>query len=137
VSETQTSNEYGTRLLALIRAAGYATPTALARDAGISPSVLIRATQDESLPAMKTLNTIAPFLNMPASELVIRLYEAPRDLGEPLDVLLAEAHKMLDPGSALSEDQRTQLRQLLNAVLTGFRPTVAKARRDAKEKAGR
>ncbi len=64
-----------------IERAGYATPTALAREAGLTPSVVLRLVGGKSLPSVPTLQRLAPYLGLPEAELVAAAY--PNGTGQP------------------------------------------------------
>lgn len=76
VSESQQAevDGFGQLLLRAMANAGYRTPTALARDAGLSPSVILRWTRNEVVPSVRVLQQVAPLLNVDESELIAAAY---------------------------------------------------------------
>ncbi len=126
---------FGSYLAGLMEKCGFHRQLDLVKASGLSASTISRMMfSDEYVPDTRTFERLAAALNVNTAEVVLRHGSKTSDLGQPLDILLVEAHRMLAPDSPLSEAQQAHLRQLLDAVLAGFRPTMAMAWRDERAK---
>ena len=105
---------------------GYATPTDLARAAGVSPSVVLRWLKGETRPLVPLLDRVAPHLGAKLSTLV-RIAYPEIDNGiqvekaSSLHPLAAELQRRLGPQSSLSDDERDVLTRVIDSVLAPYR----------------
>jgi transcriptional regulator with XRE-family HTH domain len=123
-----TITAFGQQLLELLHNAGYATPTALARDAGLTPSMLGRWIYGKNLPTAAALRKVAPLLGVPVGDLIAAAYPTgdqpdlspPREIIRPPDVPMTLGRQVdawLHPESDLSPRGRDHLRKLINAAI--------------------
>jgi transcriptional regulator with XRE-family HTH domain len=105
---------------------GYATPTDLARAAGISPSVVLRWIKGETRPLVPLLDRVAPHLGAKLSTLV-RIAYPEIDNGIPIEdaptlhPIVAELQRRIGPQSTLSDDERDVLIRIVDSVLAPYR----------------
>jgi transcriptional regulator with XRE-family HTH domain len=125
VSEHQQADVYGFGqfLLSAMARAGYKSPTALARVANLSPSVILRWTRNEVVPSVRVLQQVAPLLGVPEADLIAAAHPAVD--APPVDPLaMKDAFTLgrqldawLHPDSDLSPRGRDHLRRLVEAAI--------------------
>lgn len=105
---------------------GYETPTAFARAAGISSSVVSRWLNGLVRPDVPLLERIAPHLGAKLSTLVRIAYPEideglPTEAASTLHPLAAELQRRLGPQSTLPEDQQEVLTRIVDSILAPYR----------------
>ncbi|HEY7223203.1 MAG TPA: XRE family transcriptional regulator [Micromonosporaceae bacterium] len=111
-------------LRSAIRAAGYATPTQLARDAELDPSVVLRWLGGSQRPTVRSLERVAPLLGRSTAEMVRAAY--PDRLGgdgtaeTPMHELAYVVDHVLSSDSPIPESDRAALEHVLRRVLEPY-----------------
>jgi transcriptional regulator with XRE-family HTH domain len=105
---------------------GYETPTAFARAAGISSSVVSRWLNGQVRPDVPLLERVAPYLGAKLSTLVRIAYPEidegiPIEEAVPLHPLAAELQRRLGPQSTLPDAEQEILARIVDSVLAPYR----------------
>lgn len=121
---------FGVRLAGAIRAAGFGTATAFARDLGTDPSVVIRWFKGQTTPTAEMIARIAPLIGVDQAELLSWAYPGtgPVRPVQPQHPLALELARMLAADSPLSDDERDLLEKLTDRVMDPLRKAMRRRR---------
>jgi len=114
-----------------IERAGYSSPTAFAKAAGLQPSVVLRWVGGETRPTAATAQHAAPLLGMTVTEMMEAAYPPDADAAtlRVLHPRAMQVDRLLGDGSPLPEADRMILERLLGHVLDPWLTTVRKRAR--------
>jgi transcriptional regulator with XRE-family HTH domain len=120
-----------------IARAKYVTPTDFARTAGVHPSAVSRWLSGQQVPTVRTLEKIAPFLQVNKNTLIAIAYpdgaEVPEDIptGPAPHRLALELERLLAEDSPVPAMDRDTLERVIDSVLQPYRRHMKGQRRSA------
>lgn len=118
----------------LIARAGYPTPTAFARAAGVNPSSASRWLTGEVVPGISTLEKIAPYLKTTKATLVGVAYPGAGYVPDALPdrpaphPLAVDVERLLADDSQVPDDERATLATLIEHIIKPYRRYLRKRR---------
>jgi hypothetical protein len=122
--------DFGSFLRTAIRAAGYASPTAFAREAELDPSVVLRWLGGVQRPTVSSLERVAPLLRRSTSDMVRAAY--PERLGTqaeaPMHELAYVVDRVLGSESTVPAKDREALEHVLRRMLEPYRRELRQRR---------
>lgn len=121
---------FGQWLSRHMRLRKFERPVDLARETGISPSLIGRWMRDEALPGMANLKRLAPALGVSVETAAAKAGHL--DGEEPADAdlspLIVELSRLLDPNGPVPDDERQTLATLIDHVISPYRRHLRKRR---------